>query len=257
MICARYCTPGTGHMVAPGPAVVRFAKRAQRPSRKQAKGLQSTEPKSKGVGLWYLYPTYRAQAAGRPATASRARRKGGMETITVEARAFDTIAIAAKGKAAGSTAVAAVPMPCPAAPIASPRATGDLTPVASSRARPKLATSRPVSTTTVHAMPGSAPTRPEMAMARGAVTCRGRQARVSASLSPNARAAMAEPKSPPNEAAVTAPPTAGSDDMSSLRFSYMLNPNDSVAGPSMARSTFPGADSGAPPGTRYPRTTAW
>eukprot|EP00967_Tisochrysis_lutea_P136322 scaffold243085_cov36-Tisochrysis_lutea.AAC.5 len=180
-------------------------------------------------------------AQGTPATLSKARRNIGMEQMMVETNALVTMAMAAKGKAARSTAVAAVPIPWPAEPIARPRATGSFTPSASRTARPKLATMSPVSTTTVHAMPGSAPTRPEMAMASGAVTWRGRHARVRASLNPSTRARNAEPKRPPNEAAVIAPPTAGSDAIKSVRFSYMLKPNESVAGPSIASNALPGA----------------
>jgi hypothetical protein len=85
-------------------------------------------------------------AAGTPETESSARLAAGTEAMVVDATAFRTIAMAAKGKAPGSIALAAVPSPCPAAPIPRPRATGALTPHASRAASPKLATSSPVST---------------------------------------------------------------------------------------------------------------
>ena len=96
-------------------------------------------------------------------------------TRDTEKTPTSVIAMALKGKASRSSTsslIAAVPRPWLAAPIASPRATGSLTPNFVKIVVATFAPSSPVKTTNDTAMPTSAPSIFAMAMASGLVMFR-------------------------------------------------------------------------------------
>eukprot|EP00560_Eucampia_antarctica_P006126 CAMPEP_0197825020 /NCGR_PEP_ID=MMETSP1437-20131217/2170_1 /TAXON_ID=49252 ORGANISM="Eucampia antarctica, Strain CCMP1452" /NCGR_SAMPLE_ID=MMETSP1437 /ASSEMBLY_ACC=CAM_ASM_001096 /LENGTH=141 /DNA_ID=CAMNT_0043424853 /DNA_START=103 /DNA_END=528 /DNA_ORIENTATION=- len=134
----------------------------------------------------------------------------------VHADAVRAMDMAAKGKASGSLAKAAVPSPCAAAPMPNPRATASVMPNASKMAAPKLAPMSPVITTMDTARDTSAPSIPAMAMAKGEVIFLDNKLSRNIGLAIfKKRTNAAVPNKPPTDDTVTAVPT-------SAKFCFMI-----------------------------------
>ena len=168
------------------------------------------------------------------------RRIDGMDTRTVQADAVNDIAIAENGNASFSFTMAAVPNPCAAAPIPSPRATASLIPKESKIVCPKLAPIKPVTTTIDTARDTSAPMIAAIAIASGEVIfLDSNDNRMEGLASCNKRAAAAVPNKPPKDDTPIAVTTSFQFSCISFRLSYIETASDTTAGPNRNSNTSP------------------
>ena len=191
--------------------------------------------------------------------ASTAAVTGGRLASTVAATPIRAYPRAQNGKASGSLlASAAVPKPCAAPAVASPRAIGSRYPAASRSACAQLAPSNPVSTTPAAAIDAGAPSASAMGRASATVTDLGTSAlEISGDRPRTWRAAAAVANIEKAAEPTAAPPISSLCLAIRPRCAWMRKPYDRMTTPSSDISTSP-APAAAPPAplVRYEASAA-